>query len=96
MTDTLAVEVVFAGSESVVRRSLQLAGGATVADAIRFSGIAEHIENLEMSQVGVFGRLVDGATVLRDGDRVEIYRPLAADPQEARRRRVAKARRAAR
>jgi len=88
MTETVTVQIVFAGSESIVRRSVELASGATLADAIRISGIALQIENFDESQVGVFGRVVDSATVLRDGDRVEIYRPLKIDPKEARRRRA--------
>ena len=88
MSETVTVEIVFAGSESIIRRSVELACGATLADAIRVSGIARQIENFDGSLVGVFGRVVDRATVLRDGDRVEIYRPLKIDPKEARRRRA--------
>jgi len=72
----------------VFRRSLKLERGATVADALRLSGIGERFDNLDLSRIGVFGRVVDPATPLRDGDRVEIYRPLRIDPKEARRRRA--------
>ena len=72
----------------VFRRSLKLERGATVADALRLSGIGERFDNLDLSRIGVFGRVVDPATPLRDGDRVEIYRALRIDPKEARRRRA--------
>jgi len=88
MAETVKVEVVFAGRQSVIRRSLQLEIGATVAEAIRVSGLAAQIEGFDEMRVGIFSRLVEGATVLRDGDRVEIYRPLRIDPKEARRRRA--------
>jgi len=91
MTETVRVEVVFAGKQSPVRCLLDLPTGSTVAEAIRASGVADQIENFNGGRVGVFGRIVQGATVLRDGDRVEIYRPLEIDPKDARRRRAGRA-----
>ena len=64
--------------------TLQLAAGATLRDAVAAAGFS--IEGLK---TGIFGKLAGPETVLRDGDRVEIYRPLALDPKEARRRRAA-------
>jgi putative ubiquitin-RnfH superfamily antitoxin RatB of RatAB toxin-antitoxin module len=77
---------------------VELAAPATAWDAVRASGVLDRWPELASGEpsVGIWGRATTAVTVLRDGDRVELYRPLAADPQEARRRRVAKARRARR
>jgi putative ubiquitin-RnfH superfamily antitoxin RatB of RatAB toxin-antitoxin module len=81
------VEVVFcapAGSCQAV--PLQLAPGATVADALRLSGLLEqHGLTADTVKAGVWGRVREGHTLLRDRDRVEIYRALVVDPKEARR-----------
>ena len=73
--------------------SVQVEEGATVGEAILSCGIIEtHPEiNLGVNKVGVWNRTTKLETVLREGDRVEIYRPLIADPKEARRRRAEKA-----
>jgi uncharacterized protein len=88
----LHVDVVFAGEDEVFRKSLQIEPGATVADAVRVSGIAADlgVGGIDPGRVGVFGRVVSSTTLVRDGDRVEIYRPLKIDPKEARRRRARK------
>lgn len=69
---------------------LELDEGATVAQAIEASQLLiVHPEiGPDKLAIGVFGERVTPATVLRDGDRVEIYRPLKADPKTARRRRT--------
>lgn len=66
---------------------------STVAEVIRHSRILERCPeiNLEVNRVGIFNELCEPGTPVRDGDRVEIYRPLVADPRSARRRRAAKA-----
>jgi putative ubiquitin-RnfH superfamily antitoxin RatB of RatAB toxin-antitoxin module len=69
--------------------SLNLSPGATVRDAVVASGFAVDLEN---GAFGVFGRRVALDRALAEGDRVEIYRPLAMDPKEARRRRARKKR----
>ena len=67
---------------------LELAPGATVADALRLSGLLEqHGLGADTVKAGVWGRVREGHTLLRDRDRVEIYRPLVVDPKEARRQR---------
>ena len=68
--------------------------GTSVGDAIRASGILEHFPeiDLELNRVGVFGEPLRLEAAVRDGDRIEIYRPLAIDPKEARRRRAARKR----
>jgi putative ubiquitin-RnfH superfamily antitoxin RatB of RatAB toxin-antitoxin module len=64
--------------------------GATLEDVIRNSGILERCPEIDPAavSVGVFNRLCAPGDRVRDGDRVEIYRPLLADPKEARRRRA--------
>jgi uncharacterized protein len=88
----LQVEVVFAlpGQQELV--GLEVAKGATVAQAIEQSGIASTFPDHDLSRcaVGVWGQVVERDRRLRDGDRVEIYRPLLLDPQEARRELAAK------
>lgn len=91
MPELLRVEVVFADVARAHAKTVQLEHGASVADAVRASGIADEIGSaIDYSRVGVFGRVVSATTPLRDGDRVEIYRPLRIDPKEARRRRARK------
>lgn len=85
----LRVEVVYCaapGQTDMVQ--LQLAPGALLADALTASGLLQrHSLAAAGLQVGVWGRVLDPASALRDGDRVEIYRPLLVDPKEARRQR---------
>jgi putative ubiquitin-RnfH superfamily antitoxin RatB of RatAB toxin-antitoxin module len=88
--ETIRVEVVFAKPEHQALVSLELATGSTVADAIERSGLAGRFGTFEADEtrVGIFSRKVALDQVLRDGDRVEIYRPLLADPKQARRHRA--------
>jgi uncharacterized protein len=69
--------------------SLQLETGATVADALRLSGLAARHAGLAIDTlaVGIWGALCQHDDRLRDRDRVELYRPLRVDPKEARRQR---------
>jgi len=87
MRKSIDVEVVFALAEDQELLSVSLPEGATIADAVTLSGIAEKFpdEDLDALQTGIWGRLADRTAVLRQGDRVEIYRPLLRDPREARR-----------
>ena len=73
-----------------VELPVALAPGATALDAIRASGVLERFAELDLSRlpVGIWGRACALETRLADGDRVEIYRPLAVDPKEARRLRA--------
>jgi putative ubiquitin-RnfH superfamily antitoxin RatB of RatAB toxin-antitoxin module len=87
----VVVQVVYAlpGTQEIVE--VELEEGTPVMDAIHASGIpARHPEiDLKTQRIGVWGRQVTLATGVRDGDRVEIYRALSADPKQARRRRAA-------
>ena len=86
----ITVSVVWAGPERVFDAGLVLPHGSTVADAIERSGIRDARPDVEVRAdcLGIFARKVSPDTVLRDGDRVEIYRLLAVDPKEARRKRA--------
>lgn len=86
----MRVEVVYALPAGPDLTQLELPPDATVGDALVASGIAARHPGIDLSQLGIFGRRVQADARLADGDRVEIYRPLAADPKEARRRRAAK------
>ncbi len=86
----LRVEVVYALPAAEDSVSIGLAGGATVLDAVRASGVLERHPDIDLKthRLGIYGRVVAASAPLADGDRVEIYRPLAVDPKEARRRRA--------
>jgi len=88
--DRIRVEVVYATPDRQELVVLQMPAGSTVADAIERSGMTEKFAGMEVDQgaVGIFSRKVPMDHVLESGDRVEIYRPLIADPREARRRRA--------
>jgi putative ubiquitin-RnfH superfamily antitoxin RatB of RatAB toxin-antitoxin module len=85
----LRIEVVYALPGEQVVIALSVPEGTTAAEALERSGLAERFPETAASPIGVFGRVVAPDTALSDGDRVEIYRPLVADPKQARRRRAA-------
>jgi hypothetical protein len=88
----IKVEVAYAAAREVELISLNVREGTTALEAVRLSGIRTRYPDIDTGpgRIGIYGRAVDGDTVLRDGDRVEIYRALLADPKEARRRRAAR------
>ena len=87
MSGEVCVEVVFALARRQALVAVTLAEGATVADAIEASGLAAKFpeEQLDGLPTGIWGRPAGRDSVVRDGDRVEIYRSLEIDPREARR-----------
>ena len=88
--DGIMVEVVYAEAEIQALERLKVPAGTTVGEALRRSGLRSKFPGIdtERNGVGIFGRRVGLDTVLRAGDRVEIYRPLVADPKRARRDRA--------
>jgi putative ubiquitin-RnfH superfamily antitoxin RatB of RatAB toxin-antitoxin module len=66
---------------------IELPPGATVIDALRASGVLQRHPDIDLAQqkIGIWGKLSSTEALLRDGDRVELYRPLKVDPKEARR-----------
>lgn len=91
-SDKIRVEVAYALPQKQALLQLTVAAGTTVVEAARQSGIAEQFEGLDLdnAKLGIFGKVVAPGQVLRDGDRVEIYRPLIADPKEVRKARAAR------
>ena len=90
MADSIAVTVVLALPGLLEAVDLQMAPGSSVAQALDACGLLERHPGLELQgRVGIYGKPVGLDTPLRDSDRVEIYRPLRADPRESRRRRAA-------
>lgn len=91
MAETLRVEVVYALPERQWLIALDVPMGCTLGEAITRSNIAAlaHIAEVDPKRVGIFYRPCSLQTILRDGDRVEIYRPLERDPKETRRLRAA-------
>ena len=88
---TIRVEVVYAEPQRRIMRVAILAAEATVEQAIRTSGIRDELPaGFAAASVGIFGRVVALDAPLRDGGRIELYRPLRIDPKQARRRRAEK------
>jgi putative ubiquitin-RnfH superfamily antitoxin RatB of RatAB toxin-antitoxin module len=84
------VEVVYALPHGEDCVPVALAPGMTALDALRASGMLERHPQIDLRshRLGIFGKVVAPGAPLADGDRLEIYRPLALDPKEARRRRA--------
>ena len=87
----MIVEVAYAlpDKQSLIR--LEIEDGSTLKEAIEASGILESFEQIDLTKnrVGIFSKFATLDTVLREKDRVEIYRPLIADPKKARKERAA-------
>jgi putative ubiquitin-RnfH superfamily antitoxin RatB of RatAB toxin-antitoxin module len=89
------VEVAYAEAHEHALLEIEVPENATIAQAIEVSGILDRFPEIDLTQnkVGVFGKLATLESPLREGDRVEIYRPLKADPKEVRKRRAAEGKR---
>ncbi len=83
----ITIEVAYALPEKQTIIAIEVAEGTTVAEAIQLSNIIAEFPDidLETAKTGVFGKMAKADKVLRDKDRVEIYRKLIADPKESRR-----------
>lgn len=92
----MIVEVAYARPDVQIILTVDVGEGATVAEAVRLSGILADFPEIDLvvQKVGVFGKLAKLTSVLRAGDRVEIYRLLTNDPKEARKKRVAEIKKA--
>jgi putative ubiquitin-RnfH superfamily antitoxin RatB of RatAB toxin-antitoxin module len=84
------IEVVYALPEKQIVRQMNLPEGTTVEQAVKLSGILPQFPEIDLlkNKLGIYGKLVPPTTVLRNRDRVEIYRPLRVDPKENRRKRA--------
>ena len=85
--EAIRVEVVFAAPDRQQLIAMDVAAGSSVVDVIAASGLAAEFPEYRFAEleVGIWGRTVSAHRVVVAGDRVEIYRPLAIDPREARR-----------
>lgn len=91
MAESIQVEVAYAKPERQELVRLKLPQGSTIQQAVEASGLLARCPEIDLAKakVGVFGKLARLDTALRDKDRVEIYRPLIADPKEVRKQRAA-------
>lgn len=90
MSKDILIEVAYALPDEQALIPLYVPEGTTVREAIEKSGILDRFPQIDVNKakVGIFGKLAKGDTPLREKDRVEIYRPLIADPKEVRRQRA--------
>lgn len=90
MPETVTVEVVYALPEKQELIRLKLMAGTTAGQAIVASGLLDKYPEIDLdrNRIGIYGKLANLDAVVRDSDRVEIYRPLIADPKQARRKRA--------
>lgn len=91
MSEDILVEVVYALPLKQEIVPLKIRSGALVSEALAQSGILKDFPEIDLAsaKVGIYGKQVKLDAVLRDKDRIEIYRPLIADPKEVRRKRAA-------
>lgn len=92
MSAKIVVEVAYALPEKQYLQSVKLEEGATVEQAIQASGLLTLRDDIDLTnnKVGIYSRPAKLHDAVHDGDRVEIYRPLIADPKELRRQRAEK------
>jgi len=88
----ITVEVAYARPDMQVILPIEVEAGTSLVEAIHISGILEQFSDIDMAKNkrGIFGKIATDDTVLREHDRIEIYRPLIADPKESRRKRAEK------
>ena len=91
MSETIRVEVVYALPQKQEIFAPNLPDGSTVRQAVEASGVLQKYPEIDLAKnkLGIFAKLAKPDAVLRDRDRVEIYRPLIADPKEVRKQRAA-------
>jgi putative ubiquitin-RnfH superfamily antitoxin RatB of RatAB toxin-antitoxin module len=91
VSNRINIEVVYALPYEQTLLKTQVPPGTTAAEAVKISGILEKYPEIDLarSKLGIYGKLTKADAELRDRDRVEIYRPLIADPKEVRRQRAA-------
>ena len=86
----IRVEIVYAEQQRSIVKSLQVAQGALIGDALRLAALDEDFQGVDLvnASVGIYGSVASRDRPLKDGDRIEVYRPLAEEPKLARRRRA--------
>ena len=90
--ETISVELIYIKPESQNYLRMDLIKGSNIEQAIHLSGLLERFPEIDLNvnKVGLFSKIQKLDTVLQSGDRIEIYRPLLADPKDARRQRAKK------
>ena len=89
MAERIRVAVVYADPQTQIEKWVDVSVDSTAGEAIAASGIADSLPSgFTPAAIGIYGRIVDEHHRVRDGDRIELYRPLVIDPKEARRRRA--------
>jgi len=90
----MQIEVAYAEPQRAIVKTFRVAPGSRVADVLRLAALDPDFSgvDLENSPLGIFGRVIRSDHPLKEGDRIEIYRPLTADPKTARRARAKSAR----
>lgn len=94
-TSQSMVEVAYATPEQQVIVEVSVAADATIEQVVEQSGICDQFPEIDLAKnkVGIFGKLSKKTANVKSGDRIEIYRPLIADPKEVRRKREAEGKR---
>jgi putative ubiquitin-RnfH superfamily antitoxin RatB of RatAB toxin-antitoxin module len=92
MAEMLNVHLCYTTGTQAVLRLLSVPAGTTIEQAIAASGLLEEFPEIDLAQqpVGLYGKKKPLETPLRQHDRIEIYRPLVADPKDSRRKRAEK------
>jgi putative ubiquitin-RnfH superfamily antitoxin RatB of RatAB toxin-antitoxin module len=91
MPNEILIEVAYALSKKQLIIPIKVKDGTTAKEAIQVSGIIKKFPEIDLNinQIGIFGKLTQLDHVMRERDRIEIYRPLVADPKQIRRQRAA-------
>ena len=86
----LNIEIVYGLPDKQVLKTMRVAEGTTIRQAALQSGLENEFPDLDLysAKLGIFGKIAKDDTILRDKDRIEVYRSLLIDPKEARRQRV--------
>lgn len=89
-TENINIELVYALPQEQSLLKFKVPSGTTLGDAVRLSGILDKYPEIDpnTAKYGIFGKLSKADVVMRERDRIEIYRPLIADPKEVRRKRA--------
>jgi putative ubiquitin-RnfH superfamily antitoxin RatB of RatAB toxin-antitoxin module len=88
----IRIEIVYAQQQRSVVKSLEVEQGALIADALRLAALDKDFQGVDLASatVGIFGSVASRDRPLNEGDRIEIYRPLAEEPKLARRMRASR------
>ncbi len=95
MGNKIQIEVAYALEDEQFLFTEEVDEGSTIAQALAGCKLLAEFPSLNTDKVGIFGKLLNGDAVLRAGDRIEVYRPLKADPRDRRREKVEKERKEA-